>query len=83
MSPTGEERRKAHVRRALQDVARGADGRWSEAKLLALVFKAVMIYVFLANTATILADWMVLAVFVVALIAPDLLKKLLAMRAPK
>ena len=78
------ERRKAAVRRDLNDLVRDPIGRVSEAKVFAVVFKSSMVWVFLKHAETILRDWMVLAVFITALLAPDLLKKLMAMRlAPK
>lgn len=75
------ERRKSILRRDLNDLVRDPSGRVSEAKTYAAVFKGAMVYVFLKHTELILKDWMVLAVFVTAMIAPDVLKKILSMRA--
>ena len=75
------ERRKASVRRDLNDLVRSPDGKVSEAKGGAVIFKTAMIYVFIQKIDAILADWMVLAIFVTAFIAPDLLKKVLTMKA--
>lgn len=75
------ERRKASVRRDLNDLVRSPDGKVSEAKGGAVIFKTAMIYVFIQKIDAILADWVVLAIFVTAFIAPDLLKKVLTMKA--
>lgn len=68
------------MRRDLNDLVRGPDGKVAEAKVGAVAFKAAMIYVFLEHAVLVLKDWMVLAVFVTALLAPDLLKKLMSMK---
>lgn len=68
------------MRRDLNDLIRSPDGKVSEAKGFAVAFKASMIYVFLKHAEVILKDWMILAVFVTAMIAPDLLKKIVSMR---
>jgi hypothetical protein len=74
------DRRKAILRRDLNDLVRDPTGRVSEAKAFAVLFKTSMIWVFLKHAEMILKDWMILAVFVTALLAPDLLKKILSMR---
>lgn len=74
------ERRKAILRRDLNDLVRDPHGRVSEAKVFAVLFKSSMVWVFLKHTELILKDWMILAVFVTAMLAPDLLKKILSMR---
>ncbi len=74
------ERRKAILRRDLNDLVRDPSGRVSEAKTYAVIFKGAMVWVFLKHTELILKDWMILAVFVTAMLAPDLLKKVLSMR---
>ncbi len=74
------DRRKAILRRDLNDLVRDPSGRVSEAKSYAVIFKGAMVWVFLKHTELILKDWMILAVFVTALLAPDVLKKLMAMR---
>lgn len=75
------ERRKASVRRDLNDLVRSPDGKVSEAKGGVVLFKTAMLYVFIKEIDAILADWMILAIFVTAFIAPDLLKKVLTMKA--
>lgn len=76
-------RRKALIRRDLNDLVRDPAGRVSEAKAFAVAFKAGMLYVFLKHTELILKDWVILAVFVAAFVAPDVFKKLIVMRAGK
>lgn len=82
--PVGEEvkpeRRKASVRRDLNDMVRDPVGKVAEAKVFAVGFKAAMIWVFLERAEQILRDWMILAVFVTAMLMPDLLKKVMAMK---
>lgn len=74
------ERRQANIRRDLNDLVRDPSGRVAEAKVFAVVFKMSMVWVFLKHTEAVLKDWMILAVFVAAMLAPDLLKKVLSMR---
>lgn len=80
-----QEERKQVLRRDLNDLVRSPDGKVSEAKSFAVTFKFLMLYVFLYHTDKILSDWAVLAIFVAAFIAPDILKKVLTMKigAPK
>lgn len=75
-----EERREPSVRRDLNDLIRGPDGKVAEAKVFAVIFKSAMIWVLLEHAEKILKDWMILTVFVAALLMPDLLKKLMSMR---
>lgn len=75
------EKRKALFRRDLNDLVRSPDGKVSEAKAFAIAFKAALLYVFLNKVGAVLADWMILSLFIAAFIAPDLLKKILAMKA--
>lgn len=74
------DRRKVSVRRDLNDLVRSPDGKVSESKGGAVLFKTAMLYVFITEIKTILSDWMILAIFVTAFIAPDLLKKVLTMK---
>lgn len=76
-------RRRVTIRRDLNDLIRGPDGKVAEAKVFAVVFKAAMVWVFLKHTELVIKDWMVLLVFCAALLAPDLLKKIIAMKAGK
>lgn len=69
------------LRADLNDLVRSPDGRLSEAKLFSVVFKIAMAWAFIKYTAVILATWDVLSVFIVAMIAPDVLKKWMVMRA--
>lgn len=74
------ERRKASVRRDLNDMVRDPAGKVAESKTFAVAFKAAMVWVFLDRAEQILRDWMVLAVFVTAMLMPDLLKKVMTMK---
>ena len=65
----------------LNDLVRSPDGKVAESKVFSVVFKAAMTYVFVASAEKIIMNWEILSVFVVAMIAPDLLKKLIATRA--
>jgi hypothetical protein len=75
------EQRNSIMRRDLNDLVRSPDGKVSEAKGFAVAFKVAMMYVFLKHTEAILAEWTILSIFVTAFIAPDLLKKILTMKA--
>lgn len=77
------ERRRATLRRDLNDLVRDPAGKVAEAKVFAVGFKVSMIYVFIKHAEAIIKDWMVLLVFCAALLMPDLLKKIIAMRAGK
>ena len=74
------ERRTPSVRRDMNDLIRDPSGKVAEAKVFAVAGKFALIYVFLHHAETILKDWTLLSVVVVALIAPDLLKKMVSMR---
>jgi hypothetical protein len=74
------DRRHAHLCRDLNELVRDPQGRMSEAKMFAVAFKPFLIWVFVKNAETILQDWTILTVIVVTFVAPDLLKKLIAMR---
>lgn len=80
---TVRNRRKALIRRDLNDLVRDPSGRVSEAKVFAVFIKTAMLGEFIVHIDTILKDWMILAIFVTALIAPDVFKKLIVMRAGK
>lgn len=67
----------------LKDLVCDPEGRLSEAKVWANVFKAAMTYTFVYHSESIIKDWTVLSVFVCGVIAPDLLKKLLMLKAGK
>ena len=69
------------LRADLNDLVRSPDGRLSEAKLSAVIFKAALVWSFAKFADQILQHWEVLSTYIVALIAPDLLKKWLMMRA--
>lgn len=75
-----DERRSPSLRRDFNDLIRSPDGKVSEAKGFAVAFKISMIYVFLKNTDAVLAEWTILALFITAFLAPDLLKKVISMK---
>jgi len=75
-----DERRKSPIRRDFNDMVRSPDGRISESKIMSTIFKVLMCYVFVVHADAILKDWMILTVFVFGMIAPDLLKKLMAIK---
>ena len=69
------------MQRDLNDLVRSPDGKVSEAKGFAVAFKMAMVYVFLQHTEEVLAEWTIFALFITAFLAPDLLKKLISMKA--
>ena len=75
------ERRKALLRRDLNDLVRGTDGKVSEAKAGILAFKGLLFYTFLHHSETILKQWEVLSIFVTAFLVPDALKRILEAKA--
>jgi hypothetical protein len=74
------EQRSSIMRRDLNDLVRSPDGKVAEAKGFAVVFKGAMLYVFLQHAETVLAEWTILALFITAFLAPDLLKKVISMK---
>lgn len=76
------ERRRSPIRREVNALFRAPDGRVSEAKSFAILFKFFMLWAFYTQIVVILKDWLLLLVFVSAFLAPDLLKKVIAMRMP-
>jgi len=74
------EQRSSIFRRDLNDLIRSPDGKVSEAKGFAVAFKMAMLYVFLKYAESILAEWTILALFITAFLAPDLLKKVISMK---
>lgn len=77
----GPDRRHQPIRRELNEIIRDPQGRISEAKTFAVLGKSALLYILLTYPVSILERWDVLAVIVSALIAPDLLKKFLTLRA--
>jgi hypothetical protein len=76
-----DDRRHQPIRRDFNALIRDPHGRVSEAKLFAAAGKAALLYVLLTYTPSIIERWDVLAVIVLTLVAPDLLKKFLTLRA--
>lgn len=81
MSYQGKNRRKSPLRRDLNDLVRGPDGKVSEAKVGALAFKALLFYTFIHYADSILKQWEIFSVFVTTFIVPDALKKILEAKA--
>jgi hypothetical protein len=75
------EQRTRTVARDLNDLVRDPNGRVAEAKVFAVIFKPFLLWVFMTNAQEVLRDWGILTVIVVTFVAPDLLKKLIAMRS--
>lgn len=75
------ERRKSLLRRDLNDLVRGADGKVSEAKVGILAFKGFLFYTFTQQTEFILDHWEIFVIFITIFLAPDLLKRILETRA--
>jgi hypothetical protein len=75
------EQRKASVRRDLNDLVRDPSGRVAEAKVFAVLFKPFLIWMFVKHAESILQDWGILTVIVITFVAPDLLKKIIALKA--
>ncbi len=75
------DRRKSQLRRDLNDLVRDPSGKVSEAKAYAVAFKGLLFYTFIHHTESILKNWEVLSIFVTSFLAPDILKKVLTLRA--
>lgn len=58
------------------------DGKLSEAKIWGHVGKAILVWIIATNPTAVLQSWDVLMAAFIFLIAPDILKKYIAMRAP-
>lgn len=56
-------------------------GRLSEAKVWANIYKSAGLYILVSHADKVLSDWMLLAVLLMAGIAPDVVKKIIVMRA--
>lgn len=76
-----DDRRHQPLRRDANDLVRDPQGRVSEAKVFSILGKTAILFVLLQHTVDVLRDWTVLAVLVTALIAPDLFKKFLTLKA--
>ena len=73
-------KRKASVRRDLNDLIRGPDGKVSAAKTSALVGQGIAAYLLLAYSQTVLERWDALAILLTILVAPDNFRKIVNMR---
>ena len=74
------DRRRSVLRRDLNDMVRDPSGNVAEAKLWASLGKAIAAYLLMSNSAHIIAYWDALAVLLLILVAPDLIKKVLNLR---
>ena len=72
--------RTRRVQRALEDLIRSPDGKVSEAKAWANVGKLICVFLLLWHTTDVIAHYEFAMVLLAFLIAPDLVKKMLAMR---
>lgn len=72
--------RKASVRRDLNDMIRGPDGKVSAVKVGSATGQAIAAYLLLAYADTALLSWDVLTVLFSVLILPDSLKKTIQMK---
>lgn len=66
---------------SLAEMIRDPAGRLSEAKVWANAYKGAGLFVLIMHADKILADWMLLAVLLMAGIAPDVLKKIITLHA--
>ena len=74
------DRRRSALRRDLNDMVRDPAGGLSEAKLWASLGKAIAAYLLMSNAAHIIAYWDALAILLLIMVAPDLIKKILNLK---
>lgn len=74
------EHRHANVRRDLNDLVRDESGRVSEAKAWASVGKLAAVYLLIYHSENVINHWDALAILLLIVVAPDLLKKWLTMK---
>ena len=74
------ERRKANVRRDLNDLVRSEDGKVAESKVWANIGKGIASLLLLFNIHSVIDKWEALTVLLIILVMPDLLKKLLYLK---
>lgn len=65
----------------LRDLVCSPDGKLAEAKLWSNVFKGTTLWLGIANAEALFKDWMLLGVWLLAGIAPDVVKKIIVTRA--
>ncbi len=70
------------MRRNLNDLFM-RDGQVQESKLWANVYKGAGLWILVTYSETVLKDWAVLATLLVVGVAPDLLKKIITLKAGK
>lgn len=66
---------------SLAEMIRDPAGRLSEAKVWANAYKGAGLVVLMMHADKVLSDWMLLAVLLMAGIAPDVVKKIIVTRA--
>lgn len=59
-----------------------SDGRLSEAKIWGHIGKAILVWIIATNPTAVLQSWDVMTAAFIFLVAPDILKKYIAVRAP-
>lgn len=74
------DKRTASVRRDLNDLVRGLDGKVSAAKTSALLGQGIAAYLLLAYSQTVLERWDSLAILLTILVAPDSFRKVVNMK---
>ena len=74
------EKRKVSIRRDLNDLVRGPDGKVSAAKVGMNTGQFIAAYLLVKFGGEVIKHWDSLAILLSALIAPDAIKKLIAMK---
>jgi hypothetical protein len=74
------EKRHSPLRRHLNEMATGPDGRFSESKAWASVGKLCCVYLLMFHTEPVLHEEYTLLTLLTFVIAPDLVKKFMMMR---
>ena len=74
------DKRRATIRRDLNDLVRDEDGHLSAVKIGTLIGQWLAIKLILENGAAIIANWDSLTVLFSVLIAPDLFKRLVTLK---
>ena len=78
--PKKPELRHANLRRDVNDLVRAEDGKVSEAKLWTNIGKGIAAYMLVYHTGYIVDRWDALAILLLILVAPDMVKKLLTLK---
>ena len=75
-----DDKRKVSIRRDLNDLVRGLDGKVSAAKTSALLGQGIAAYLLLAHSQTVLERWDALAILLTILVAPDSFRKVVNLK---